>query len=60
MDGEISIGPRFDIIRKRKGFIIKIIVLGNSAQNNNSKRSRKKFMIKSYCSRIEACFLVDI
>jgi hypothetical protein len=31
MDGETSIGPRFDIIRKRKGFIIKIIALGNSA-----------------------------
>ena len=60
MDRETSMGPRFDIIRKRKGFIVKIITLGNSAQNNNSKRSRKKFMIKSYCSRIEACFLVDI
>jgi hypothetical protein len=60
MDGETSISPRFDIIRKRRGFIIKIITPGNSAQNNNSKRFRKKFMIKSYCSRIEACFPVDI
>jgi hypothetical protein len=31
MDGETSIGPRFDIIRKKKSFIIKIIILGNSA-----------------------------
>jgi hypothetical protein len=60
MDREISISPRFDIIRKRKGFIIKIIVLSNSAQNNNNKRLGKKFIIKSYYNRIEACFLVDI
>jgi hypothetical protein len=60
MDGEISIGLRFDIIRKRKGFIIKIIALGNSAQNNNNKRSRRKFIIKSYYSRIKAHFPVDI
>jgi hypothetical protein len=60
MDGEISIGPRFDIIRKKRVFIIKIIALGNSAQNNNNKRSRKKFIIKSRCNRIEAYFLVDI
>jgi hypothetical protein len=60
MDVETSMGPRFDVICKRRNFIIKIIALGNSAQNNNSKRSRKKFMIKSYCSRIEARFLVDI
>jgi hypothetical protein len=31
MDRETSIGSRFDIIRKRKGFIIKIIALGNLA-----------------------------
>jgi hypothetical protein len=31
MDRETSIGPRFDVIRKRRGFIIKIIALGNSA-----------------------------
>jgi hypothetical protein len=31
MDREISISPRFDIIRKRRGFIIKIIAPGNSA-----------------------------
>jgi hypothetical protein len=31
MDKETSIGPRFDIIRKRKSFIIKIIAPGNSA-----------------------------
>jgi hypothetical protein len=60
MDRETSIGPRFDIIRKRKGFIIKITTPGNSAQNNNNKHPRKKFIIKSYCSRIEARFLVDI
>jgi hypothetical protein len=60
MDGETSIGPRFNIIRKRRGFIIKIIILGNSAQNNNNKYARKKFMIKSYYSRIEARFPVDI
>jgi hypothetical protein len=60
IDREISIGPRFDIIRKRKGFIIKIIILGNSAQNNSNKRSGKKFMIKSYCSQIEACFPINI
>jgi hypothetical protein len=53
-------GPRFNIIRKRKGFIIKIITLGNSAQNNNSKYLGKKFIIKSYCNQIEARFLVDI
>jgi hypothetical protein len=60
MDGETSIGPRFDIIRKRRDFIIKITALGNLAQNSSSKRSGKKFIIKSYCSRIEARFLVDI
>jgi hypothetical protein len=60
MDGETSIGPRFDIIRKRRGFIVKIIAPGNSAQNNSNKRLGKKFMIKSCCSRIEARFLVDI
>jgi hypothetical protein len=60
MDRETSISPRFDIIRKRRGFIIKIITLGNSAQNSNNKRLRKKFIIKSCCSRIEACFLVDM
>jgi hypothetical protein len=60
MDGETSISPRLDIIRKRKGFIIKIIASDNSAQNNKNKCSRKKFIIKSYCSRIEAYFLVDI
>jgi hypothetical protein len=60
MDRETSIGPRFDIIRKRKSFIIKIIVLGNSAQNSGSECLGKKFMIKSYYNRIEACFLVDI
>jgi hypothetical protein len=53
-------GPRFDIIRKRKGFIMKIIVLGNSAQNNSNEYLRKKFIIKSYCNRIEARFPVDI
>jgi hypothetical protein len=53
-------GPRFDIIRKRKGFTIKIIALGNSAQNNSNERSGKKFMIKSRYSRIEARFLVDM
>jgi hypothetical protein len=31
MDGAISIGPRFDVIRKRRGFIINIIAPGNSA-----------------------------
>jgi hypothetical protein len=31
MDGETSMGPRFDVIRKKRGFIIKIITLGNSA-----------------------------
>jgi hypothetical protein len=31
MDGETSMGPRFDVIRKRKGFIIKITALSNSA-----------------------------
>jgi hypothetical protein len=60
MDRETSMGPRFDIIRKRKGFIVKIIALSNSAQNNNNKYLGKKFMIKSYCNRIEARFLVDI
>jgi hypothetical protein len=60
MDRKTSIGPRFDIIRKKKDFIIKIIVLGNSAQNDGNKRLGKKFMIKSYCSRIEARFPVDI
>jgi hypothetical protein len=60
MDRETSIGPRFDVIRKRRGFIIKIIVLGNSAQNNNNKRLGKKFIIKSCYSRIEARFPVDI
>jgi hypothetical protein len=60
MDRETSIGPRFDIIHKRKGFIIKIIVPGNSAQNNNNKRSGKKFIIKSCYNQIEACFPVDI
>jgi hypothetical protein len=60
MDREISIGPRFDIIRKRKNFIIKIITLGNSAQNNSNKHLRKKFMIKSCYNRIEARLLVDI
>jgi hypothetical protein len=60
MNGETSIGPRFDIIRKRRGFIIKITTLDNSAQNNSNKRLGKKFIIKSYCNRIEACFLVDI
>jgi hypothetical protein len=60
MDGETSIGPRFDIIRKRRGFIIKIIALGNSAQNNNGERLGKKFIIKSYCNQIEARFPIDI
>jgi hypothetical protein len=60
MDKETSIGPRFDIICKRKGFIIKIITLSNSAQNNSNKYLRKKFIIKSYYNRIEACFLIDI
>jgi hypothetical protein len=60
IDGKTSIGPRFDIIRKRKGFIIKIIALGNSAQNNSSKRLGKKFMIKSCYNRIKARFPVDI
>jgi hypothetical protein len=60
MDRETSIGPRFNIIRKRKGFIIKITAPGNSAQNNNNKRLGKKFIIKSYCNRIEARFPVDI
>jgi hypothetical protein len=60
MDGETSINPRFDIIRKRKGFIIKIITPGNSAQNNNNKHLGKKFMIKSRYNQIEACFLIDI
>jgi hypothetical protein len=41
MDREISISPRFNIIRKKKGFIVKIIALGNSAQNNNNKHSKK-------------------
>jgi hypothetical protein len=31
INGEISIGPRFDIIRKKRSFIIKIIIPGNSA-----------------------------
>jgi hypothetical protein len=57
---EISIDPRFDIIRKRRGFIIKIITLGNSAQNNSNKRLGKKFIIKSYYNRIKARFLMDI
>jgi hypothetical protein len=60
MDRETSIGPRFDIIRKKRGFIIKIIAPGNSAQNNSNKRSGKKFMIKSRYSRIEARLPVDI
>jgi hypothetical protein len=60
MDGETSIGPRFNIIRKRRGFTIKIITPGNSAQNNSNKRLRKKFIIKSRYNRIEACFLIDI
>jgi hypothetical protein len=60
MDKETSIGPRFDIIRKRRGFIIKIIALGNSVQNNSNKYLGKKFIIKSYCSRIKACFPIDI
>jgi hypothetical protein len=60
MDKEISTGPRFDIIRKKKSFIIKITALANSAQNNNNKRSGKKFIIKSYYNRIEARFPVDI
>jgi hypothetical protein len=60
MDEKISIGPRFDIIHKKKGFIIKITILGNSAQNNSNKRSRKKFIIKSRYNRIEACLPVDI
>jgi hypothetical protein len=60
MDGETSIGPRFNVIRKKRGFIIKIIALDNSAQNNSNKRLGKKFIIKSYYSRIEARFLVDI
>jgi hypothetical protein len=57
---EISIGPRFDVIRKRRGFIIKIIALSNSAQNNNNKRLGKKFIIKSCYNRIKARFPVDI
>jgi hypothetical protein len=60
MDGEISIGPRFDIIRKRKSFIIKIIAPGNLAQNNNNKCLGKKFIIKSCCNQIKTCFPVDI
>jgi hypothetical protein len=60
MDKETSIGPRFDIIRKKKSFIMKIIVSGNSAQNSSSKCLGKKFIIKSCCSRIEACFPVNI
>jgi hypothetical protein len=60
MDRETSIGPRFDIIRKKRNFIINIITLGNAAQNNNSKYSKKKFIIKSYYNRIEARFPVDI
>jgi hypothetical protein len=60
IDKETSIGPRFDIIRKRRGFIVKIIAPGNSAQNDGSKYSGKKFIIKSRYNRIEACFLVDI
>jgi hypothetical protein len=60
MDGETSIGPRFDVIRKRKGFIVKITTPGNSAQNGGGERLGKKFMIKSRCSRIEACLPVDI
>jgi hypothetical protein len=60
IDGETSIGPRFDVIRKRKGFTVKITTPGNSAQNNSSKHSGKKFIIKSYCNRIEACLPVDI
>jgi hypothetical protein len=60
MDRETSIGPRFDIIRKRRGFIVKITVPGNSAQNNSSKHLGKKFMIKSCCNQIEACLPVDI
>jgi hypothetical protein len=47
MDGETSIGPRFDIIRKRRGFTVKITALGNSAQNSSNKYLGKKFMIKS-------------
>jgi hypothetical protein len=31
IDRETSIGPRFDIIRKKRDFIIKITALGNSA-----------------------------
>jgi hypothetical protein len=60
MDKETSIGPRFDIIRKRRGFIIKIIALGNSVQNNSNEYLGKKFIIKSYCSRIKACLPIDI
>jgi hypothetical protein len=60
MDGEISIGPRFDIIRKKKSFIIKIITLGNSAQNGSNKRLGKKFIIKSCYNRIKARFPMDI
>jgi hypothetical protein len=60
MDRETSIGPRFNIIRKRRGFTIKIIALGNLVQNSNNKYLGKKFIIKSCCSRIEACLPVDI
>jgi hypothetical protein len=60
IDGETSMGPRFDVIRKRRGFIVKITALGNSAQNSGGERLGKKFMIKSRCSRIEARLLVDM
>jgi hypothetical protein len=60
MDGETSMGPRFNIIRKRKGFIIKITALGNLVQNSGSKYSKKKFMIKSRYNRIETRFPVNI
>jgi hypothetical protein len=60
IDKETSIGPRFDIIRKRKGFIIKIIAPSNSAQNNNNKYLGKKFIIKSYYNQIEARLPIDI
>jgi hypothetical protein len=60
IDRETSIGPRFDIIRKRKGFIIKIIAPSNSAQNNSNKYLGKKFIIKSYYNQIEARLPIDI
>jgi hypothetical protein len=60
IDREISIGPRFDIIRKKRGFIIKIIAPGNSAQNSSNKYLGKKFIIKSCYNQIKACFLVNI